>query len=60
MYKMYRMLASGVWKYCETFNSTLDPVYHELINEFRKTKTKWQLVSTYDNTVKFINEDYGN
>ena len=32
MYKFYRKLASGKWKYSETFKSTLDPYYHELIN----------------------------
>ena len=58
MYKMYKKLWNGKWKYIEKFNSTLDPVYHEIINEFRKTKTEWEL-RDFQNKVKFRNEDYG-
>jgi len=38
MYKFYRKLPNGKWKYTEAFNSTLDPNYHELINIFREDK----------------------
>lgn len=58
MYKFYRKLWNGKWKYTETFNSTLDPNYHELINDLRETRTEWELRDSQGN-VKFKNEDYG-
>lgn len=53
MYKFYRTLWNGKWKYCETFNSTLDPEYHDLINYCTEEKINWKLVSTYDNIIKY-------
>ena len=41
MYKLYRKLPSGNWKYTEAFNSTLDPNYHYLINDLREDKIEW-------------------
>ena len=32
MYKLYRKMPSGNWKYSEAYNSTLDPNYHAVIN----------------------------
>lgn len=58
MYKMYKKLWNNKWKYIETFNSTLDPNYHALINLFREEKVEWQL-RDYQDKVKFQNEDYG-
>lgn len=58
MYKLYRKLPSGNWKYTATFNSTLDPIYHEYINSFREDKIEWELTD-YSGNVKFKNEDYG-
>ena len=56
LYKFYRMMPSGNWKYTEVFNSTLDPEYHALINHCRDNKIDWKLVSTYDNSIKFHEE----
>ena len=47
MYKFYRMLPGGAWKYSETFNSTLDPDYHDLINYCRENGIKWKLVDSF-------------
>ncbi len=52
MYKFYRMLPNGVWKYTETFNSTLSPDYHSLINYCRENNIKWKLVNSF-NEIKF-------
>ncbi len=53
MYKFYRMLHNGKYKYTDTFNSTLDPNYHDLINYCRENDIRWQLIWTYDNSIKF-------
>lgn len=53
MYKFYKLLPSGTWKYCATFNSTLDPEYHAYINWCREYKMHWKLIWTYDNSIKF-------
>ena len=55
MYKFYRMLPSGVWKYTDAFNSTLDPNYHDLISYYDKVGVAWKLVDTYGN-IKFQNQ----
>ena len=52
MFKFYRMLPNGVWKYTEAFNSTLDPEYHALINYCRDNYIKWKLLD-YHGKVKF-------
>jgi len=39
--KFYREFVPGKYKYTETFNSTLDPEYHRLINELDKDATSW-------------------
>lgn len=52
MFKFYRMLPSGVWKYTDAFNSTLDPEYHALINHCRENDIRWKLVD-YQGAVKF-------
>ena len=54
MYKFYKYLAqSKVWKYAETFNSTLDPNYHAYINWCEENKMSWKLVNASDNSIKF-------
>jgi hypothetical protein len=57
LYKMYRKMTSGNWKYTEAFNSTLDPDYHYLINYFRREKIEWELRNS-EGCVKFKNEEY--
>jgi hypothetical protein len=57
MYKMYRKMPSGKWKYVDAFNSTLDPYYHEMINFFRAERIEWEL-RDFEGKVKFKNEDY--
>lgn len=52
MYKFYRQLPSGTWKYSETFNSTLDANYHDLINYCRDENIRWKLVDSQGN-IKF-------
>ena len=51
-------MPSGNWKYTEGFNSTLQPLYHELINVFREDRIEWELRDMEGN-VKFKNENYG-
>ena len=53
MYKFYKLLESGVWKYTDTFNSTLDPNYHSYINWCRDNSVKWKLVRTFDQKLMF-------
>lgn len=55
MYKFYRKLPSGVWKFTEAFNSTLDPEYHALINHCRIGGIEWKLVDSFGN-IKFTNQ----
>lgn len=57
MYKFYKLLDSGKWKYYDTFNSTLDPYYHAAINYCRENNMKWKLVRVFDNKIMFSNED---
>lgn len=57
MYRLYRKLPSGNWKYTDTFNSTLDPRYHWHINHFKTEKIEWELRDR-DGNVKFRNEEY--
>lgn len=52
MYKFYKIFSNGKVKYCATFNSTLDPIYHEYINWCRINKIKWKL-TTLDGKIKF-------
>lgn len=54
MYKFYRQLNNGKWKYTESFNSTLDPNYHELINYCNQKDIKWKLINSL-NEIKFHN-----
>lgn len=56
LYKFYRMLPSGKYKYTDAFNSTLDPEYHALINHYRDERISWKLVSIFDNSIKFHEE----
>ena len=53
MYKFYKVFPNGKEKYCETFNSTLDPEYHAYINWCRENKINWKLVRVFDNAVVF-------
>lgn len=53
MFKFYRMMPSGKWKYTETYNSTLDPEYHADINYLGEQGIDWKLVATSNNTVLF-------
>jgi hypothetical protein len=58
MYKFYRKLASGKWKYSETFKSTIDPYYHELINYCNDNKEgviDWKLVRDFDKKIMYSN-----
>lgn len=57
MYKLYRKLPNGKWKYTDTFNSTLDPRYHEYLNWLNEDKIEWEL-RDYEGKVKFKNKDY--
>lgn len=45
MYKFYRTLPNGNWKYCDTYNSTLDPDYHSIINYCKDNNTSWVLTN---------------
>lgn len=56
LYKFYRLMPSGNWKYSDAFNSTLDPNYHAWINSCRENKQNWKLVSTYDDSIKYHEE----
>lgn len=56
MYKFYKLLGSGVWKYADTFNSTLDPEYHAYINWCTENKVQWKLVRTFDNKIVYSSE----
>jgi hypothetical protein len=54
MYKFYKWLEyKKVWKYAETFNSTLDPDYHAYINWCKENNMKWKLVRVFDNKIIF-------
>jgi len=55
MYKLYRKLPSGNWKYTDAFNSTLDPNYHESINYFNDNKIEWELRDCWGE-IKFKSE----
>lgn len=46
MYKFYKIFPNGKEKYCETFNSTLDPEYHAYINWCRENGIDWKLVDS--------------
>jgi len=56
MYRFYRKLASGKWKYTETFMSTLDPSYHGLINHCNDEDIEWKLTTT-DGIIKFKSKE---
>lgn len=53
MYKFYKIFKNGFEKYCDTFNSTLDPRYHAYVNWCRENDMKWKLVRIFDNKVMF-------
>ena len=53
MYKFYKQLHSGVWKYVDTFNSTLDPNYHDRINWCRENKMNWKLERVFDGVIVY-------
>jgi len=53
MYKFYKLLDSGIWKYADTFNSTLDPEYHSYINWCTENDIRWKLVRVSDNVTMF-------
>lgn len=46
MYKLYRLLPSGKWKYTDVFNSTLDPGYHGAVEFFDKNDMAWLLTNS--------------
>lgn len=60
MYKFYRMLPSGKWKYSDTYNSTLDPDYHDYINYCNSNNIPWKLVRVYDDKIMFKSEENDN
>jgi hypothetical protein len=51
MYKFYKIFENGNKKYCDTINSTLDPVYHAYINWCTDNDVKWELIRTSDNKI---------
>lgn len=53
MYKFYKLLGSGTWKYCDTFNSTLDPEYHAYINWCNDNNMEWKLERASDGKILF-------
>ena len=53
MYRFYRLIPSGNWKYADTFNSTLDPNYHATINWCRDNNIRWKLVRVFDEKIMF-------
>ena len=53
MYKFYKLLGSGKWKYADTFNSTLDPNYHEYINWCKMNNVRWKLVRVHDDKIMY-------
>jgi hypothetical protein len=53
MYKFYKLLPNGKWKYADTFNSTLDPNYHAYINWCKEYGMKWKLVRVFDDKIVF-------
>ena len=52
MYKLFRKLPSGKWKYSDAYNSTLDPNYHADINYLNDKGIEWELRNS-DGIVKF-------
>ncbi len=57
MYKFYKLFKTGLRKYAETFNSTLDPNYHAYINWCKENDIDWELVRTFDNKVMFTSKE---
>ena len=55
MYKLFRKMPSGNWKYSEVYNSTLDPDYHAAINYLNANRIEWELRDSNGN-VKFKNQ----
>lgn len=53
MYKFYKLLGNNVWKYADTFNSTLDPEYHAYINWCDQNKIPWKLVRVFDDKILY-------
>jgi hypothetical protein len=53
MYKFYKVFPNGKEKYCDTFNSTLDPEYHSYINWCKENDMRWKLVRVFDKKVMF-------
>jgi len=53
MYKFYKIFPNGTRKYCDTFNSTLDPEYHAYINWCKENDMHWELIEVSTNKVKF-------
>lgn len=53
MYKFYKIFSNGTKKYCETFDSTLDPNYHSYIAWCKQYKINWELIRVSDNEVMF-------
>lgn len=56
LYKLYRKLPNGEWKYSDAYNSTLDPNYHADINYLNKEKVEWELRYS-NNVVKFKSDN---
>lgn len=53
MYKFYKIFSDGTEKYCDTFNSTLDPGYHGYINWCRENNMRWKLIEVSTGRIKF-------
>jgi hypothetical protein len=53
MYKFYKLLGDGKWKYASIFNSMLDPNYHAYINWCKENDMRWKLVRISDGKTMF-------
>ena len=63
MYKLYRTIVVTTvghenirWKYTDSFNSTLDSRYHELINIIVEHHGDWILIDDVTKRVKFSSQ----
>lgn len=57
MYKFYRTLPNGNWKYCDVFNSTLDSNYHSYIDFCKTNNFSWLFTNTDGLILHSSNDD---
>ena len=60
MYKVYRKMPSGFWKYTEPFNSILDPEYHSLINHLTADKIDYVVIRPDSSILSSSSDDASN